>query len=166
VETYLIPCLYESGNLSSELGIDSQMSELEDLGDALNLDLPTLETNILTVEAYEDFITDRLDETYESNTTGIWDLQNGDITCTGNHYLGCLKDLNDITKPSAFLDEFQFYSANCAFAGTFTGGDIDENNDAECCITFDLNSYGISGIDFETTRYGDTLDVDTLYNGL
>jgi len=50
------------------------MAELEDLGDALIIDLPTLETNIVTVEAYETFITEREDETIASNTSDIWDL--------------------------------------------------------------------------------------------
>jgi hypothetical protein len=50
------------------------MDDLEALGDSLSVDLPTLETDIVTVTAFEDFIDERENETIANNTSGIWDL--------------------------------------------------------------------------------------------
>lgn len=63
VKTYLSPCLYGSGDLATQLGITTQLDQLDELGSSLEVgDLPDFPANSVTIAAYQDFITAKLEE--------------------------------------------------------------------------------------------------------
>lgn len=69
--------------------------------------------------------------------------------------MGCVKDLNDLTDSSPYLDSFVYYDDQCGLgASVFDGSDINQYNSVESCLNFStIDDNSLAGSDFSGTRY-------------
>lgn len=143
VRKNLRPCLFDGGDMASELGITEQMTLLDDLGKALDVDTDAFPTSSLAIDDYQDFIV--LMEDAKLSDGAPYDMQDNAITCDGGtSHLHCLQDLNDLTfvDGNGYQDEFVFFESQCSAStagNLFAAGDDNAQKlAADSCHIFDL----------------------------